>query len=127
MKYVVLIGRLFYSLMFILSALSHFSEGTIAYASSAGLPMAALLVPISGIIALAGGLSILLGYRAKIGAWLIVIFLVPVTLFMHSFWGLIDLQTALIQQIMFMKNLSMLGAALLITHFGSGPFSISNK
>ena len=127
MKYVVLIGRLFYSLIFILSALSHFSEGTIAYASSAGLPMAALLVPISGIIALAGGLSILLGYRAKIGAWLIVILLVPVTLFMHSFWGLIDLQTALIQQIMFMKNLSMLGAALLITHFGSGPFSISNK
>ncbi len=120
----VLIGRICYSLIFILSALSHFSEGTIAYARSAGLPLAGLLVPISGGIALAGGLSILLGYRARFGAWLIVIFLLPVTFFMHSFWGLIDLQTAFIQQIMFMKNLSMLGAALLITHFGSGPFSI---
>jgi putative oxidoreductase len=127
MKYVVLIGRIFYSLIFILSALSNFSEGTIAYASSAGLPMAALLTPLSGVIALAGGLSILLGYRAKVGAWLIVIFLVPVTFIMHSFWGLVDLQTAIIQQIMFMKNLSMLGAALLITYFGSGPFSLRNN
>ncbi len=127
MHYVVLIGRLFYSLIFILSSLSHFSEGTIAYARSMGLPMAAILVPLSGIVALAGGLSILLGYRAKLGAWLIVIFLVPVTFIMHSFWGLIDLQAAFVQQIMFMKNLSMLGAALLITYFGSGPFSLRNN
>jgi putative oxidoreductase len=31
------------------------------------------------------------------------------------------------QQIMFMKNLSMLGAAMLIAYFGSGPLSVDNK
>ncbi len=43
---------------------------------------------------------------------------------MHKFWGLTDPMAAKIQQIMFMKNLSMLGGALLIAHFGSGPLSM---
>ena len=46
---------------------------TIAYAASRGVPLASLAVPFSGLLALAGGLSILLGYRARMGAWLIVL------------------------------------------------------
>jgi uncharacterized membrane protein YphA (DoxX/SURF4 family) len=49
-------------------------------------PLASIAVPLSGVLAIAGGLSILLGYRAKLGACLIVVFLVPVTLMMHRFW-----------------------------------------
>jgi putative oxidoreductase len=72
----------------------------------------------------AGGLSILLGYRAKIGAWLIVLFLVSVTPAMHNSWAVHDPMMAQMQMIMFMKNLSMLGGTLLISHFGAGPFSL---
>ena len=86
--------------------------------------MASVLVPISGVMALAGGLSIVLGYKAKWGAWILVVFLVPVTVTMHRFWGLADPQMATMQTIMFMKNLSMLGAALLIAYFGAGPLSL---
>ena len=89
--------------------------------------MAEILVPLSGIIALLGGLSIIFGYKARLGAWLLVVFLVPVTLMMHKFWGLPDAAAANTQQIMFMKNVSMLGAALLIAHFGSGPLSVDAK
>lgn len=127
MNYLVLVGRLLYSIMFIMAGVSHFSSGTIGYAASQGLPMANLLVPISGIIALLGGLSILLGFRAKWGAWLIVLFLVPVTFKMHAFWSVSDPMMAQMQQIMFMKNMAMLGAALLISHFGSGPFSLDKR
>ena len=77
--------------------------------------------------ALAGGLSILLGYLAKIGTWLIVLFLVPVTLMMHIFWTVSDPMAAQVQMIMFMKNVSMLGAALLISQFGAGPFSLDRR
>jgi len=62
----------------------HFSSQTIAYAASQGVPLASIAVPFSGLLALVGGLSILLGYRAKIGAWLIAVFLVvlrPCTIF----------------------------------------------
>jgi putative oxidoreductase len=84
-------------------------------------------VPVSGILALIGALSILLGYRAKIGAWLLVLFLIPVTLTMHKFWGVSDPTAAQMQMAMFMKNVSMLGGALLITQFGAGPWSLDAK
>jgi putative oxidoreductase len=124
LKYITLLGRVLYSFVFIMAAPGHFKAGTIAYAASTGVPMPNILVPLSGVIALLGGLSVLLGYRAKCGAWLLVIFLVPVTVMMHKFWGLPDPMAAMMQQIMFMKNISMLGAALLITQFGSGPASL---
>jgi putative oxidoreductase len=81
-------------------------------------------VPVSGVLAIAGGLSIMLGYRAKIGAWLLVLFLMPVTVIMHNFWVAGDPMMAQMQQAMFLKNISMLGASLMIAHFGSGPLSL---
>jgi putative oxidoreductase len=124
---VVLLGRVLFSLIFWLSGPNHFAKQTIAYAASQGLPFASILVPFSGVLALAGGLSILLGYRAKLGAWLIALFLVPVTLTMHRFWGVTDPVMGKIQLVMFMKNVSMLGAALLISQFGAGPLSLDAR
>ncbi len=124
MKYVVLLGRIFYAAIFVMAAPNHFTKGAIAYAAGHGVPLASLAVPLSGLFALVGGLSILLGFRAKYGAWLLVLFLAPVTVMMHNFWAITDSIAAATQQIMFMKNLSMLGAALLIAHFGSGPLSV---
>src|SRR5258707_9146770 len=102
---------------------NHFSRQTIAFSVSQGVPLAWIAVPLSGVVAIAGGLSILLGYRAKLGAWLIVLFLIPVSLMMHKFWTVSDPMMAQIQMILFMKNVSMLGGALLISQFGAGPFS----
>lgn len=124
MRYVVMVGRVLYSIIFIFAAPGHFSQQAIGYAAQQGVPMSGLLVPLSGVIALAGGLSVLLGYRARIGGWLVVVFLVPVTVMMHNFWAVKDPMMAQMQQIMFLKNLSMLGGALLIAHFGAGPLSL---
>jgi len=126
MRYLVPIGRIFYVAIFLMTPLSHFSKGSAEYAAQAGVPYADILVPLSAIIACAGALSILLGYHAKLGAWLIVLFLVPVTLSMHNFWAAPEAQ-AQMQQIMFMKNLSMLGCALMLTYFGSGPCSVDGS
>jgi len=120
---VVFFGRLLFVLIFVMSGFTHFAKQTIGFAASQSVPIASVLVPLSGVIALLGGLSILLGYRAKLGAWLIVLFLVGVTP-LHKFWGLGDPMMQQIQMAMFMKNLAMLGGALLITQFGSGPFSL---
>jgi putative oxidoreductase len=121
---VVLLGRFLFVLIFLMAGPNHFSRQTIAYAASHGVPLAFIAVPLSGIIALAGGLSILLGYRAKIGAWLIVLFLTPVTLMMHNFWAMHDPTMAQMNMIMFMKNVAILGGALIISQFGSGPLSL---
>lgn len=124
MKQLVLFGRILYTAVFLVSVPGLFTAATINYAASHGVPMPSLLVPLAGIVALLGGLSILLGYKAKEGAWLLVLFLAPVTLMLHKFWNIADPAAAGVQQIHFMKNLSLLGAALLIAYFGSGPMSL---
>ena len=123
-SYLAPTGRLLYSAIFLLAGPSHFSATSIGHAAAAGVPMPSIAVPLSGIIAFVGGLSIALGYKARWGAWLLVLFLVPVTLTMHRFWGLSDPQLALMHQAMFIKNVALLGAALLITVVGSGPHSL---
>ncbi len=124
MKYTVLIGRLLFAAIFIASAAGHFKPEMIAYAAAQGVPLASLAVPLSGIVALIGGLSILLGYKAKTGAWLVILFLIPVTFTMHAFWNKEAGMAQQMEMAFFMKNMSILGGALMITWFGSGPISL---
>lgn len=123
---VTLLGRFLFVLIFVMAGPNHFAKQTIAFAASQGVPLAAILVPLSGVIGIVGGLSILLGYRAKLGAWLLALFLVGVTP-MHKFWGISDPMMQQMQMVMFMKNISMLGATLLITQLGSGPWSLDSR
>lgn len=124
MREVILLGRVFFALIFVLAGFGHFTEPVISYAASQGVPFASFLVPFAGLLAILGGLSIALGYYPKVGGWLIVAFLVPVTLKMHAFWNVSDPTMAQIQRIMFLKNLGLLGGALAFTYFGSGPYSL---
>ena len=126
MKYLALLGRIFFSIIFVAGGANDLAPAAAGYAQSAGVPMASVATPFAGVIAILGGLSIALGFKARWGAWLVVLFLVPVTLIMHAFWKVADPQTAQMQQVEFLKNLSMLGAALLIAQFGSGPASLKD-
>jgi putative oxidoreductase len=124
---VVLLGRLLFAAIFLTAGPNHFTKQAIGYAASQGVPLASITVLISGLFAIVGGLSILLGYRAKIGAWLIALFLIPVTFMMHKFWTVTDPMMAQVHMIMFMKNVAMLGGALLISQFGAGPLSLDAR
>jgi len=123
----VLLGRLLFVLIFLKAGPNHFSKPTIAFAASQGVPFASFAVPLSGVLALAGGLSVLLGFRAKLGASLIVFFLIPVTLIMHKFWTVHDAMMVQMQMVMFMKNAAILGGALIISQFGAGPMSLDAR
>lgn len=127
MKVVPLLGRILFALIFLMSGLNHITGAGADYAAAAGVPMAGFLVPFAGLLALVGALSILLGYKVKYGAWLIVIFLVPVTVALHKFWGITDPMQQQMQMAMFMKNVALLGGALLLAYFGAGPYSIDNR
>lgn len=124
MRTIVPVGRVLFALVFVASMIGHFSSAEIAQASAHGVPLATILVPLAGILALAGGVSIMLGYRARFGAFLLLVFLVPVTLVMHKFWGIADPQMAMMQKANFLKNTSLIGACLLVMYYGSGPYSL---
>src|SRR5215831_20507374 len=127
MGYSVLIGRILFASIFVLAARGHFSSQTIAFAAAHGVPLASIVVPFSGLMAIIGGLSIALGYKARFGAVLLILFLIPVTFMMHSFWAASDPIAAQNQMAHFMKNVSLVGSALFIFHFGSGPLSLDAR
>ncbi len=121
------IGRVLLSLIFLFSLPGAFKHETIAYARAAGVPLASVAVPLAGIIAFVGGLMVALGFHARLGAALLVLFLVPVTLFMHKFWGISDPQLQQMQMINFLKNVGLMGAAGFIIYAGAGAYSFDAK
>ena len=77
MDWLYLIGRVLFSLIFILSGLSHLTQTAALgqYAASKGVPAPRAATIVGGLMILAGGLSVLLGIYMEIGPWLIVFFL----------------------------------------------------
>ena len=118
MDVVFLIGRILFALLFVSSGfMAHLGAGGkqgVEYARSLGAPSPDLLVPLSGITIILGGLLVAFGIWADLGALLIVGFLVGITPIMHAFWKLDDPQMKAIQSAMFFKNTALLGAALII-------------
>jgi putative oxidoreductase len=127
MKSTALVGRILFSLLFLFSFPGHFKHETIAFSAAQGVPLASLLVPASGILELVGALSIMLGYRARWGAAALIAFLVPVTFTMHPFWSVSDPMMHQMHFVMFMKNISLLGAALMIVQLGAGAYSLDAR
>jgi putative oxidoreductase len=115
---VFLVGRILFGLLFVSSGfMAHLGEGGRAgreYARSLGAPSPDLLVPLSGITIIVGGLLVALGIWADLGALLIIGFLVGITPIMHAFWQVEDEQMRQIQSAMFFKNAALLGAAIII-------------
>lgn len=124
LSYLVLVGRQIFAMIFMLASAGHLSPAKIALAAEHGVPMPELLVPISGVIALLGGLSVLFGYRARLGGCLLVVFLVPVTLFMHNFWAAPDTALFRWQLFSFARNFVLLGCACQLVRVGAGSLSL---
>jgi putative oxidoreductase len=85
MKFLFPLGRLLLAFNFIVAFPYHLTHEAVQDAAKQSVPLAGLLVPLSGVLALAGGLSVAIGYKARWGAWALVAFLVPVTLWMHAY------------------------------------------
>ena len=115
-----LIGRILLVLIFLNSGIEKIGnfEGTAQYMIKFGMPYTSFFLFGAIVLELLGGMTILLGYFTRFGAFLLIIFLIPTTLIFHT-----DFSDQ-IQVIMFMKNVSMLGGCFLILSFGAGRFSL---
>jgi putative oxidoreductase len=119
------LGRFFFAAMFLISGLGHFANGEamIGYARGAGLPLATFGVYASGALLVVGGLCVLLGVFTRVAGAALALFLVTAAFVFHDFWTLSG-QEAQTQRVHFLKNLSMMGGALLLVYFGPGPYSV---
>jgi putative oxidoreductase len=114
-----LLGRILFAALFILSGVNHLTKvaALSQYAASKKVPAPRAAVVLSGLVILAGGLSILLGYAPRIGALLLVLFLVPTSFAMHNFWTVADPMQRQVEVAMFLKNLALTGGALMTYYF----------
>ncbi|MFI6366861.1 DoxX family protein [Nocardia sp. NPDC050630] len=119
MDVLVLIGRVLFVVLFLSSAFGHFTQtdAMTEYAQSRGLPQARVAVLAGGVVLAVGGLSVLLGVWADLGALLLVIMLVPTALLMHQFWRETDPQAKQGEMIHFNKDLALAGASLMLFAF----------
>jgi putative oxidoreductase len=122
-----LFGRVLLSAIFLVAAPFHFTLTAIEMAAKHGTPLPGLFVPLTGVIAAAGGVSLLIGYKAKTGGLLLLLFLIPVTFFMHRFWGVADPSVMVAQLTQFLKNAGLAGGVLAFIYFGAGPISIDAR
>jgi uncharacterized membrane protein YphA (DoxX/SURF4 family) len=116
MYILLLIGRIIAGLYFLESAYNHLFKtgGLVGYASSKGVPSPKLAVIGSGLLLLVGGLSLLSGMYMAWGAFLLVIFLLPVSFMMHAFWKIRDSQERAMERLQFMKNIALVGLLLML-------------
>ena len=114
MKLPFLLGRVIFGGFFVASGIKHFQQHreTAEYAGSKGVPQPDLAVTLSAIPLLAGGTSLVLGVKPKLGALAILGFLVGVSPIMHDFWNMDDPKQQSENRVNFLKNMALAGAAL---------------
>jgi putative oxidoreductase len=117
---VLLIARILVALIFLMAGINKVLDpaGTQMYMAAHGMPLTGLFLAAAIIFELLGGLSVLLGFRARWGAVALAVFLVPATLIFHTQFS--DQG----QVIHFMKNLAILGGLLMVASCGSGKLSL---
>ncbi|ACK72347.1 DoxX family protein [Gloeothece citriformis PCC 7424] len=122
-KFTPLLARILLSGIFIRSGFNKLLNPAMTqqYMESKGIPLAGILLVLAIIVLLAGGLSILLGFKARLGAWLLIGFLIPATLIFHTDFSISD------EVIAFWKNLGLMGGLLMITAFGAGSLSFDER
>lgn len=140
---VTLAGRTMLALIFLMSAVGNKIpnfDSVAQYMASEGVPMSTFMLAGAIVFLLAGSLSIILGFQARIGALMLLIFLVLATYFFHDFWTWpadavwtlsvneqVQMPVQQIEMISFMKNSALMGAMLMIIANGAGPWSLDNR
>jgi putative oxidoreductase len=115
MDVILLIGRILFASVFVISGatvhLLKWRDG-VGYARMKNVPAPELLVPVSGVMAVVGGLLVALGLWADLGALLLAAFIFPVAIGMHAFWKADDPMERMQEQVHFMKDVALGGGAL---------------
>jgi uncharacterized membrane protein YphA (DoxX/SURF4 family) len=115
MDAVLLVGRILFAFMFVMSGFNHLAkaEAMAGYAAYKKVPAPKLANLLSGVLMLLGGLSIILGVYADLGALVLAILLVVMAVKMHDFWNAQG-EAKQPEMIGFLKNVSMAGGALFL-------------
>ena len=125
---IALIGRIAVAILFVTSGWGKMMDfgGTAGFIASNGIPLPQVATAITIVVELGLGLAIALGWQTRSAAAVIALWLIPTTFIFHNFWSA-PAAEVMMQQINFMKNVSIFGAMLLLVAFGPGRYSLDGR
>ena len=123
-----LVGRLLLAWLFVPAGFGKIAgfSGAVGYATSVGLPLPEVGVAVGLLIELVGGLMLLVGFMTRPAAVLLAFFTLVASFFFHAYWSL-PADQAMMQQLMFNKNIAISGGLLAFAAFGAGRWSLDAK
>ena len=124
--FILLVARLCFGIAFLWSAVDKITNwrGATSYMESKRIPKVSLILPLSIAIQMIGGISILLGFHAKIGALLLILYTIGTGLKMHDFWTMSGDERAT-EKTLLLKDVAILGGLLVILALGVGTFAMT--
>ena len=125
---VVVLARLLLALIFVMAGFSKFGDlgGTAGYIASKGLPLPQVLAFMTAALEVIGGIALVIGFQARWAALALALFTLLATVLFHNFWAM-PADQQFVQQLMFMKNLSIVGGLLMVFSLGAGPASVDAR
>jgi putative oxidoreductase len=123
-----LVGRLLLALLFLPAGISKIGgfAGTVGYIGSKGLPMPELGAVIAIVVEVLGGLALIAGFGTRVAALVLAVFTSVATVFFHAYWA-VPAEMQMVQQLMFFKNIAVVGGLLVLAAFGAGGWSLDAK
>ena len=123
-----LAGRILLAPLFVLSGLSKIAgfSATVGYMQSKGLPAAEVLAALTILLEIGGGLALVFGVYTRWAALALAAFTLLASLIFHNFWAVPDAER-MVQNLMFMKNISIVGGMLMLATFGPGAWSLDAR
>ena len=123
-----LVGRILLAVIFITSGFGKITgyDGTAAFMASKGLPMVGVLLPLTILTELGGGILLAIGYKARWAALALAGFTILAAIIFHNFWA-VEAAQKMAQQINFMKNVAITGGLLVVFAFGAGRYSVDKS
>ncbi len=121
-------GRVLLALIFVTSGFSKLAGvgATAAYVASAGLPFPTVAAVAAGLLELVAGIALVVGFKARWAALALAAFTLLATVVFHAFWS-VPADQQFVQQLMFMKNLSIAGGLFLVAALGAGRWSFDDR
>ena len=123
-----LVGRLLLALLFLPAGIMKIGgfAGTAGYIGSKGLPLPELGTMIAIIVEVGGGLALIAGFKTRMAALALAVFTLVATFVFHNFWG-VPADQAMMQQLMFYKNIAVVGGLLVLAAHGAGAWSLDAR
>ena len=123
-----LVGRILLAVIFITSGFGKITgyDGTAAYMAAKGMPMVGVLLPLTILTELGGGILLAIGWQARWAALALAGFTILAALIFHNFWA-VEAAQKVAQQINFMKNVAITGGLLVVFAFGVGRYSVDKS